>query len=65
MNYSINIKKIPIKIKLKYLQYFNEKLDIVGYKIIKNKYQVPIIELSNYTRIWIFQKEINTNKNIQ
>nr|YP_009396022.1 cytochrome b6-f complex subunit PetP [Dasya naccarioides]ARW65208.1 cytochrome b6-f complex subunit PetP [Dasya naccarioides] len=65
MDYSIDIKKIPIQIKLKFLHYFNKKLDIVGYKMVKHRYKVPIIELPDYTRIWIFQQEINTNKKIK
>nr|YP_009295297.1 hypothetical protein BI108_pgp098 [Dasya binghamiae]AOH77309.1 hypothetical protein [Dasya binghamiae] len=58
MNNFVKIRKVPIKIKLKYLKYFHKKLDIVGYKVINLNYLVPIIELSNYTRIWILPNEI-------
>nr|QCI06064.1 cytochrome b6-f complex subunit PetP [Delesseria sanguinea] len=55
---SIKIKIIPQKIKIKFIKNLHEKLHIVGYKIINSKHKVPIIELSNYTRIWILPHEI-------
>lgn len=55
---SIKIKTIPQKIKLKLIKHFHKRLHIVGYKIINLENRVPIIELSNYTRIWILPNEI-------
>lgn len=54
----IKIKKLPIKIKLKFIEYLHKQLNIVGYKIIQSNYQVPIIELSNHIRIWMLPYEI-------
>lgn len=54
----IKIKKIPLNIKLKYIFNINKQFKIVGYKKIKIQYIVPIIELNNYTRIWLLSYEI-------
>nr|YP_009326683.1 hypothetical protein [Membranoptera platyphylla]AMJ16940.1 hypothetical protein [Membranoptera platyphylla] len=58
---SIKIKTIPQKIKLKLIKHLHKKLHIVGYKVINSESTVPIIELSNYTRIWILPNEIKIN----
>nr|QCI06911.1 cytochrome b6-f complex subunit PetP [Halydictyon mirabile] len=58
-----SIKKIPIKIGRKLIKHLNlnyhkTNIIIVGYKVIQSKYKVPIIELSNYSRIWILNQEL-------
>lgn len=56
----IQISLLPIKIKLKLFSYSSQsyKIKIVGYKKIRQKYNVPIIELSNYIRIWTLLHEL-------
>lgn len=56
----IQISSLPIKIKLKLFSYSSQsyKIKIVGYKKIRRKYNVPIIELSNYIRIWTLLHEL-------
>nr|YP_009392297.1 cytochrome b6-f complex subunit PetP [Osmundaria fimbriata]ARW60859.1 cytochrome b6-f complex subunit PetP [Osmundaria fimbriata] len=54
----INLKLIPIKIKKKILPSVYKKLHLVGYKKILDTYKVPIIQLTNHTRIWILEYEI-------
>nr|YP_010156009.1 cytochrome b6-f complex subunit PetP [Cumathamnion serrulatum]QQY85406.1 cytochrome b6-f complex subunit PetP [Cumathamnion serrulatum] len=58
---SIKIKTIPQKIKIKVIKSLHKKVHIVGYKVINSQNKVPIIELSNYTRIWILPNEIKIN----
>ena len=52
------INNIPTTIKFKFSKYFYQKLDIVGYKYINSIKKIPIIELFNYTRVWILPEEI-------
>nr|YP_009391268.1 cytochrome b6-f complex subunit PetP [Dipterocladia arabiensis]ARW59412.1 cytochrome b6-f complex subunit PetP [Dipterocladia arabiensis] len=54
----IKIKNIPKNIKLKLIKHFYQDLYLVGYKKIKSNKKLPIIELFNYTRIWILPEEI-------
>ena len=63
MNHLIKIKSLPTNIKFKFLQYFNQKLDIVGYKKINLNKKLAILELFNYTRIWVLPSEIITKSN--
>lgn len=56
--YLVNIHVIPIKTKLKIINYINNKSYIVGYKKINSNYKVPIIEFKDYTRVWMLNNEI-------
>lgn len=58
MHYLKKIKVIPIKIKNRIITQINQTLRIVGYKTIRINHKVPIVELSDYTRIWLLPHEI-------
>lgn len=57
---SITILSLPKKIKLKLFIYLNKthNIKIVGYKKIRQQHYVPLIEISNYIRIWTLLPEI-------
>nr|YP_009295755.1 hypothetical protein Schim_009 [Schimmelmannia schousboei]AOM64690.1 hypothetical protein Schim_009 [Schimmelmannia schousboei] len=57
----ITIKEINYKVNLKILYYLYKRGKIVGYKQIYNQY-APIIEFSDYTRLWMLPQEINELK---
>lgn len=52
------MQRIPTSIKFKFIRHFYQKLDLVGYKHISFNRKIRIIELYNYTRIWILPEEI-------
>jgi len=58
---TVNIIKIPINIKLKLIKELYNKLNIkvVGHVKIRKQYNVLLIEISSYTRIWILYSEIS------
>jgi len=58
INQIVTIKSLPIRIKLKVFKYFNYQSCIVGYKKIQSNYNLLIVQLSDYTRIWVLAKEI-------
>nr|ARW64180.1 cytochrome b6-f complex subunit PetP [Chondria sp. (in: red algae)] len=55
---AIRIESIPYTIKIRVKQYLYQKIYIVGYKKISNKYKTPVIEFTNGKRIWMLKHEI-------
>nr|YP_010986160.1 hypothetical protein NDC12_pgp058 [Polyopes affinis]WOL37078.1 hypothetical protein [Polyopes affinis] len=61
-NQSAYIIEINSKINLEILNYLYSNCIIVGTKTLFNEYKVAIIELNDYTRIWMLPEEINIIK---
>nr|QOS04587.1 cytochrome b6-f complex subunit petP [Sarcopeltis skottsbergii] len=54
----IKIKEMDSKNNLKIVHYIYKVGTVVGERIISYNYNVPIIEFEDYTRVWIFPKEL-------
>nr|YP_009296161.1 cytochrome b6-f complex subunit [Sebdenia flabellata]AOM65096.1 cytochrome b6-f complex subunit [Sebdenia flabellata] len=65
LNKYIYIKAINNKINIQIANYLYKKGRIVGEKILFNYKRVPIIELDNYTRIWMLPEELDIATNDQ
>lgn len=61
----VGILTIPKNIKIKISQNIYKKPYLVGYKKVSNKNKVPIIQLTDNTRIWMLKKEIKLYTKLQ
>lgn len=59
--YSVNIIIIPIKTKLRIINYIHQQSYIVGYKKLNKDYKAPLLEFKDYTRVWMLKNEIKIN----
>lgn len=57
-NHKIEIIKLNQNTNIKIIDYLYKHGIIAGKKVVRQKFTVPIIELKNYTRIWMLIEEI-------
>nr|YP_010485014.1 cytochrome b6-f complex subunit petP [Hypnea cervicornis]UVW80708.1 cytochrome b6-f complex subunit petP [Hypnea cervicornis] len=60
INETVKITKLKNNKNSKLAKFFYKTGTIIGTKKIKNKILVFIIELKDYSRIWMLKKEITT-----
>lgn len=56
---TVKIKELNCKNNPTIINYFNQKGIVKGKKLINQSHYVPIIEFSDYTRIWIRPIELD------
>lgn len=63
LNHYTQIYKLPYNIS--YLDNLNikNKIKIIGYKQIKSNLTVIVVELENFTRLWMLPNEIQNKSN--
>ena len=63
-NKIIQIKTIHCTINMEIKYYYNKKGKITGVKSLNNQDYIYLIELLNYSKIWLFKQEFTFVKNI-
>nr|YP_010904300.1 hypothetical protein REQ04_pgp076 [Catenella fusiformis]WCH57551.1 hypothetical protein [Catenella fusiformis] len=58
LNEKIKIIKVNKNVNAKIIDYLHKNGITAGKKVIRQKFTVPIIELKDYTRIWMLTEEI-------